>query len=269
MAAQPGSRSSSERYLFDNAAPETARRFAGLATVFDPGTFRVLAERGVTSGWRCLEVGVGGGTVAAWLGERVGPTGYVLATDINPRLAEELGRRPNIEVRRHDITVDALPEAAFDLIHARLVLIHLPTRDEALRRMASALKPGGWLVIEDFDSYATMTDPEYEGVLKARQAMFRTMERKGVDLQYGRKIATRMQASGLTEIGAEGRIFRWQGGSPGAGIHWANIQQMRESLLASGLVSEAELEADLARLNDPRCSFPSPVMWAAWGRRPI
>ena len=192
----------------------------------------------------------------------------MLATDIDPRFADEL-RRPNIEVRRHDITFDALPEAAFDLIHARLVLIHLPTRDAVLRRMVTALKSGGWVVIEDFDSYATMTDPEFEGVLKTRQAIFRVMESQGVDLRYGRKIATRMEANGLTEIGAEARIFRWQGGSPGAGIHWANLQQMRESLLASGLVNEAELEADLARLNDPGFSFPSSAMWAAWGRRSI
>ena len=266
MGVQPGPPPTDQEYILDNSAPETARRFTGLSTVFDPGTFRVLTERGVRSGWHCLEVGVGSGTVAAWLGERVGPSGHVLATDIDSRFADDL-RRPNIEVRRHDITVDALAEAAFDLIHARLVLIHLPTRDAVLRRMGSALKPGGWLVIEDYDSYATMTDPELEGELKARQAIFRVMESKGVDLRYGRKIAARMQEVGLTEIGAEGRIFRWQGGSPGAGIHWANIQQMRASLLASGLVSEAELEADLARLDDPRYSFPSPVMWAAWGRR--
>ena len=268
MSVQPGPAQTEQKYVLDNSAPETAQRFTGLSTVFDPGTFRGLAERGVTSGWRCLDVGAGSGTVALWLRECVGPTGYVLATDIDPRFAEEQ-RRPNIEVRRHEITVAALPEAAFDLIHARLVLIHLPARDDVLRRMVSALKPGGWLVIEDCDSYATMTDPEFEGVLKARQAMFRVMESRGVDLGYGRKVATRMQAHGLTEIGAEARMFRWQGGSPGAGIHWANIQQMRESLLASELVNEAELEADLARLNDPRFSFPSPAMWAAWGRRSI
>src|SRR5579864_2826416 len=124
MPAQPGSQPSSEQYVLDNAAPETARRFTGLSTVFDPGTFRILAERGVTPGWLCLEVGAGPGTVAAWLGERVGPTGYVLATDIDPRFAEEL-RRPNIEVRKRNITVDPLPEVAFDLVHSRLALFRV------------------------------------------------------------------------------------------------------------------------------------------------
>jgi SAM-dependent methyltransferase len=271
MGAQSGPLPTGPKYVLDNAAEETRRRFAGLTTVFDPGTFRLLAERGVTIGWRCLEIGAGSGTVAAWLGERVGPSGHVLATDINPRFAEE-GRAPNIEIRRHDATVDPLPEAAFDLIHARLVLIHLPTREAVLRKLISTAKPGGWLLIEDFDTRTIVPDASLDPAeedLKSRAGMFQVMENHGVDLQYGRRITGHMQAAGLSEIGAEARAFRWQGGSPGAGIDWANIQQMREAILATGLVNEAELEADLARLDDPKFAYPSPVMWAAWGRRKV
>jgi ubiquinone/menaquinone biosynthesis C-methylase UbiE len=173
MGVQPGPMPAGQKYVLDNAAEETRRRFEGLSKVFNPGTFRLLAERGVTSGWRCLEVGAGSGTVAAWLGERVGPSGYVLATDINPRFAEERGS-PNIEVRRHDVTADPLPEAAFDFMHARLVLIHLPTREAVLRKLISAVKPGGWPLIEDFDSYAIVPDAGLdpaEEVLKSREAM--------------------------------------------------------------------------------------------------
>ncbi|HZM84459.1 MAG TPA: class I SAM-dependent methyltransferase [Candidatus Limnocylindrales bacterium] len=41
--------------------------------------------------------------------------------------------------------------AAFDVIHARAVLTHLPERDEVLARLVAALRPGGWLLIEDVD----------------------------------------------------------------------------------------------------------------------
>ena len=116
-------------------------------------------------------------------------------------------------------------------------------------------------------SQIRISDPAEE-VLKSRVAKFRVMERNGVDLRYGRRIAGRLQVAGLIEIGAEARAFRWQGGSPGAGIDWANIRQMRDAILASGLVNEAELEVDLARLDDPTFAYPSPVMWAAWGRLP-
>jgi SAM-dependent methyltransferase len=270
MTAETSLPPKSEGYVFDNKAQEARRRFAGLSAVFDPGTFRLLIERGVAARWHCLEVGTGSGSVAAWIAECVGLSGYVLATDTDPRFAEEL-HRPNIEVRRHDITVDPLPGAAFDLVHARLVLIHLPMRDAVLTRMTAALKPGGWLLIEDFDARAMSADPNIdpaERVLKSREAMMRVMESKGVDLRCGRRIAAKMRGEGLVEIGAEARVFRWEGGSPGARIDSANLQQMRAPILASGLVNEAELEADLARLDDPQFAYPSPVMWASWGRRP-
>jgi SAM-dependent methyltransferase len=54
-----------------------------------------------------------------------------------------------LDVRQHDIVNDTLGQSAFDLIHARLVLEHLRERDEVLQKLVRALRPGGWLVIED------------------------------------------------------------------------------------------------------------------------
>src|SRR4051794_15139304 len=117
-------------------------RFAALSALFDSTTRRHLADRGVASGWHCLEVGGGSGSIATWLGERVGPTGRVTVTDVQTQLLEHV-TLPNVEVRCHDITRDWLPERTFDLIHARMVLMHLPPRDQVLPRLLAALKPGG------------------------------------------------------------------------------------------------------------------------------
>src|SRR5262245_52790165 len=139
-------------YIFDNAAEaETAQRFANLDALYNFRTFRFLETAGIEPGWRCLEVGGGSGSVAAWMADRVGPLGYVLVTDIDPRFIEGRQRNANVELRRHDIGTDPLPEQTFDLIHARLVLQHVPQRLEALARLVTALKPRGWLVIEEFD----------------------------------------------------------------------------------------------------------------------
>jgi SAM-dependent methyltransferase len=146
------------RYLLDNAAREAPIRFAQLSALFDPGTMRHLQERGVGPGWHCLEVGAGGGSIASWLADRVGPTGRVLATDIDPRFLEFLNF-PNLLVQRHNIATDPLPQGAFDLVHARLVLMHLPEREQALARMISALKPGGWLIDEEYDSCSLLPNP--------------------------------------------------------------------------------------------------------------
>jgi ubiquinone/menaquinone biosynthesis C-methylase UbiE len=134
-------------------------RFAALEKLFDAGTIQLLDERGVAGGWHCLEVGSGRGSIAAWLSERVGPTGRVIATDINTRFLDTL-QRPNLELRRHNIVTDPLPEDEFDLVHVRLVLMHLPERDAVLGRLINALKPGGWLIDEEFDSLSLRANPE-------------------------------------------------------------------------------------------------------------
>ena len=59
--------------------------------------------------------------------------------------------RPPVEVRRHDVGADEPPAEAFDLVHARLVLVHVTGRDRALRSMVECLRPGGWLLLEDAD----------------------------------------------------------------------------------------------------------------------
>src|SRR5882724_9938718 len=145
-------------YLLDNAGRETPARFNALTSLFDSGTIRHFENCGVGSGWQCLEIGGGGGSIASWLAARVGGMGRVVATDIDPRFLKALNH-PLVEVWQHNIVSDPLPEAAFDLVHARLVLIHVPQREEVLRRMIRALKPGGWLLSEEFDSASLIPDP--------------------------------------------------------------------------------------------------------------
>jgi SAM-dependent methyltransferase len=257
-------------YVFDNTAEEARVRFAALPTIFDPGTIRHLSALGVGPGWRCLEVGAGGGSIATWLAERVGPSGSVLATDVEPRFLEALNR-PNLEVRRHDITVDPLPEATFDLVHTRLVLLHLPERERALDRMVAALRPGGWLLAEEFDAMALPPDPELnpdEQPVEALWTMRRLMTERGVDLRFGRRLPGWLKARGLVEIEAEGRTFLWRGGSPGGQLDRSNVEQLRGALLEGGFIDEQELERDLARLDDPEVVWPSPILWAVVARRP-
>ena len=118
-------------YAFDNARAVQRERLAALAEVLDPGTVRHLEAIGVGPGWRCLEVGAGGGSIAAWLSERVGDDGAVVATDLDTTVLRELSR-PNLEIRVHDVLEDDLPEGAFDVVHLRLLLAWLSEPQRAL-----------------------------------------------------------------------------------------------------------------------------------------
>src|SRR5258708_27953222 len=114
-------------YILDTAGEPTGERFNSLETLYDSWTTRHLQSTGIGAGWQCWEVGGGGGSIAAWLAERCGPTGHVLVTDLDPRFLVESAAlaQPQIEIQRHDIGSDPLPVPSFDLIHARLLLIHV------------------------------------------------------------------------------------------------------------------------------------------------
>jgi SAM-dependent methyltransferase len=256
-------------YVFDTAGQEAAARFDALASMFDSQTMRHIEQRGIRQGWDCLEIGGGGGSIAAWLAGRVGPAGHVLATDIDTRFLETLNH-PNLEARRHDIVQDPLPEAAFDLVHERLLLMHLPEPRKALEKIVAALRPGGWLVVEEFDTVSAPPDPEInpgEVKLKTTLALRQVMHERGVKLSYGRLLCGELRAIGLADVESDGRVVMCQGGSAGASLVRANQEQLRSEILETGLVTEREFEMDLARLNEPEYLAPSPMMWSAWGRR--
>jgi ubiquinone/menaquinone biosynthesis C-methylase UbiE len=265
-------------YVFDNAGRQAGRRFDSLETLYDPWTTRHLESTGIGPGWRCWEVGGGGGSIARWLAERVGPSGHVLVTDLDPRFLVASGAlvQPQVEIRRHDVGVDPPPERQFDLVHARLVLIHVPARELALERMAAALRPGGWLVVDDFDT--TLIDIGYPAedagaaalVRKVYAAQNRLMAAHSgeASLTWGRSMFRCLQAQGLVDVSMEGSVLIRQGTTPGARLFEANFEQIRQEAVSAGLVTAEEIDQALALLRDPGFAVGAPVMFTAWGRRP-
>lgn len=264
------------QYIFDNAAPQAAQRFGSLSTLHDGATERYLEALGISEGWVCWEVGGGGGSIAAWLARRVGASGHVLVTDIDPRYLTALAALslPNIQVLRHDVAQDPFPAEPFDLIHARLVFVHIATAAEVLPRLARALKPGGWLLIEDYDNrFIARTfptaDPDaatfYERIYAAQTQL---LESHGAPAGWGRSLSRRFHEVGLVEVGMEGSLAVWPGRSARALLDRANLEQVRAEAIARGLLSDADFERVLALLDDPAFDLSSPTLFSAWGRRP-
>jgi len=257
-------------YVFANSSKEAQTRFASLSTIYDRGTIRHLEDLGVGRGWHCLEIGGGSGTIAKWLADRVGSTGHVLTTDLDTRFLEHF-KRSNLKVCRHNVGTDPLPESTFDLIHTRLVLMHVPERDAALAKMISSLKRGGWLLSEEYDSCSMLPDPvanPHETILASHRAMQRLLEDNGVNRRYGRLLSGLLQARGLSSVGAEGQLFLWQGGSVGIALMRANLEQLRETMIERSYITQQEFDEDLARLDDPDLLMPSSILWSVWGQRP-
>lgn len=260
------------RYVFDNAVTaETGLRFAGLDATYDPSTTRYLSGVGVTEGWACWEVGAGSGSVARWLAERVGPTGSVLATDIDPRFIPS-SQLAQLEVVRHDVTADPIPEARYDLIHSRLVLSHLPQRRDVLARLARALRPGGWLVIEDFcQAFERGTGPADPSEVKYRNVHLALGDFLAGFNQdqpnYAAKLPQLLVSLGLTGVGGEARVVIGRGGSAAARVVEAGLRQVGEQMIAAGMVDRPALDEAIVYLATPSSIVPMPTMVSAWGQQ--
>lgn len=261
-----------EEYTLDNTWHQARRRLALLEAWLDPGTIRHLETLGVGEGWHCLEVGGGGGSIVEWLCRRVGADGHVFATDISTRFLDALDL-PNLEVRRHDIVQDDLPEGAFDLVHARLVLTHLAERDKALRRMVKALKPGGWLLVEEMDCLTWIPDPTGAPAAvalfrKGVRAIEQIMSAAGVDLHYGRRLFGEVRTHELIDLTAEGRVLIVHGGTPNAQeLRLTAEQLLSRDSTSAGLLSEQERSDYLALLELPDFVWMGQMIMAVWGRR--
>jgi SAM-dependent methyltransferase len=251
-------------YLFDQAWTQEKRRLDALARVYDPETFSHLQRLGVAAGTRCLEVGAGSGTVAQWMYERVSPGGAVVATDLDPRFLEQIAT-DGLEVRRHDIAADPIERAAFDVVHARTVLQHVPERDRALRAMVSALRPGGRLLIEDIISAQGAAFPALPAWPRVLRALEHGLRSRGADPDYGLQLPHALAAVGLQDVDAAAHVALLRSGTPDVEFVILTIEQVGPRLIEHGVVEAAEVAALLDALRAPGTLLAAATMISAWG----
>src|SRR6516162_843776 len=112
-------------------------RLALMSALLDPIERAHIERLQVGCGWRCLELGAGNGSIAKILAGIAGPTGHVVASDIDLSFMADL-QAPGL-----DVLEDGIEPASYDFVTARALLHHLPERKAALQRMVDAVKPGG------------------------------------------------------------------------------------------------------------------------------
>jgi SAM-dependent methyltransferase len=205
--------------------------------------------------------------VATWLCEQVGPTGRVVATDINIQLLKDI-KLANFEAITHDIGVDRIPEGGFDFVHTRWLLHHLPEPELAIRRMIDALRPGGWLLLEDVDFFPvhTSTSQVYVDFMVALTGNI--VRASGRDCFWARALPALVAGMGLRQVAGEGDFAVVQGGSPVAEFFSLSAEQMREQIIESGALSAERLDEALALLNSPDFWAFAGGGVAMWGQRP-
>ena len=181
-------------YVLPHSIPQEDERLTLMSRMLDPQMFFRLEQLGVAPGWSCLEVGAGNGSVSHWLAQKVGPTGHVVASDIDTRFLDRLAL-PNLEVRRLDVTRDPLGDG-YDLVCARALLHHIPQRIDVLGRLFEAVRPGGVILIEEPDFHPALATDSlalrgfWEGFLA-------WAANQGIDYFVGRRIAALLAGHGV------------------------------------------------------------------------
>ncbi len=263
-----------ERPQFGSGEEEDAvlNRLRLLEKIYDPVSIRHLETIGIAKGWKCLEVGAGAGSIAQWLSIQAGPGGNIVATDLNPRFLQKMSI-PQVEIRRHDIMNDPLESDHYDVVHCRTLLMWLREPEKALRRMADAVRPGGWLVVEESDYgsilSADATNPSATGFCSTWRAGIDFLRKKGIaDPYFGRRLRSLIEGLGFTGVMQEGWSRMVRGGEPMARFDEAAMQMGARPMMAAGLLIQEQFEGMQKFFHDPGFEYPGLTMFSAWGRKP-
>ncbi|KAJ6584518.1 hypothetical protein B0H19DRAFT_926677, partial [Mycena capillaripes] len=131
-----------------------------------------------TSPAKILELGCGSG---AWSVSLSNPNGFVRVE--NACLGPSM-----LPMTFPDVEVDfPFEQATFDVVHARLLFIHVPHATGVIECVENLVRPGGWLVLEDLDLSSTIegAGPGVKGFIIRWN---RILEERGADGDIGKKM---------------------------------------------------------------------------------
>ncbi|MGF1473227.1 MAG: class I SAM-dependent methyltransferase, partial [Rubrobacteraceae bacterium] len=237
-------------YILDDASALEYKRLDLMSKILDPWTRGYLSALGVGEGWQCLELGGGNGSISEWLCDEVGVSGSVTVIDINPVLLELIPAH-NLTVQQMDLRTGELPQNAYDLVTCRAMLHHMPEETPALlARMAAAVKPGGWLFVQEPDLHLGKTaEPETWATLC--ETLIEWGHDQGVDWLIGRRLPGMVSALGLGHPRATTDVLNIRGGQRAALWCQLFLYEAREQVIGSGKIAAETYDAASALLDDP------------------
>ena len=245
-----------DRYIFEGT-PDAAEleRLRMLEAVFDDKSQQWLRLAGPLLSRRCLEVGAGAGSIAAWLASETGANGEVVALDANTRFLRGLPQ--GVRVVEGALGVVALPPRAFDLVHARYVLIHNTNGEAMVDAMLQSLKPGGALIIEepDFSAASAFTGPSSlrHAFDKVTRAIAETFSARGMDHAFGAALPQLVVERAAKLVAMEYDCPVVDGGTPLAEMMRLSALSLRDKYVATGLATAADIDGYAEFAQTPGC----------------
>ena len=238
---------SSPKYVLEGNSTEL-ERVRLQARVWEPAAERLLEAIGVAKGWRCADLGCGPVGIVSSLSRRVGDSGHVIGTDIDPKaiehlrgLASELGLT-NVEFLQDDAYDSKLAQESFDLVHVRYVFSPVGRHEELMRSLVALTRPGGIIVAEETDTTSWRCIPGSEDWSAAVDLIRRTFLARGGDFDSGQKTYALFRSAGLKDVQARAELLCPGPEDPYRRIPILFLSAMREFILKRGLATAEELD---------------------------
>ncbi|SFL33383.1 Methyltransferase domain-containing protein [Gracilibacillus orientalis] len=260
--------------IFSQDHEDESDRLKSISETFDHVSFTYLKTRGLIEGGRYLDVGAGNGSIAKWLAEQPElRNGEVVAVDrdIRELQTQSLSQRyENLRIAEYDVTQneEGYPFGMFDMIHARLVLMHLRNRAEVLKKLTSWVKPGGWIILSDSLDLTTQNS-NHEPYRKLMSVMWpKLKEVIGSDIEWAPTVPQRLRDTGFHNIGMEAYLPSLDNQSPSS-VFWKKTwYQFRDELLKDPSINMDTLKRAEEILSNKDFTELSPGILTVWGKRP-
>lgn len=259
------------------AGAEELERLELQAGVWEPEADAMLERIGVAPGWSCADLGCGAVGILGPLYRRTGQLGRVIGLDADCSLlnaARAYVQREglsNIELVEGDVGATGLPQASFDLVHARFLLPHVESPEGVLREMIALAKPGGTIALQENDHSSWNFHPPCPAWSRLLSLLEQTFALKG-DINIGRRTFHMLKSAGLEDVQVRAAVLALQDCHPYMRMPLIGARAMRGRLIASGLTDEKEFEeltqAVEQAANDPDRVQVTFTLIQAWGRKP-
>jgi SAM-dependent methyltransferase len=252
-----------------------AHRLGVLHQVYGPGTRNLLRRAGLAPGMHVADLGCGVGTVTREIAGLVGTSGRVVGIDVSreqlAQASERLGGPgfTHVSFVEASATSTTLPDASFDLIYCRFLLLHLVEPHEALREMHRLLVPGGIIVCEDGDLTSAGSEPT--SALEMFAELFgRLGPTRRVDYTIGRRLYHVVREAGFAspEITFNQPVFA---SGNRKRLLELSVAEAAEAFVQAGLISAEALDAALIAMRraneDENILALMPRMAQVWARK--
>ncbi len=258
-------------YLFGSTLSE-GERLRSQAKRLEEYSCWLLDQLDLQPGMSAVDLGCGPIGILNLLAERVGAEGKVVGIDCS-QLMLDLAQQSltalgfaNVQFVQAAAQATGLPAAAFDIVHARLLLDTTPEPTQMLAELTRLVRPGGIVAVHEVDFVSWLCEPPHPAWERLRTLFCQVWNG---DTGLGRRLPRLLRAQGLDAVACKvhcgPQLVRTILPDFIAG-------PLRAPILSQKLLPEAELEALLQEiqhhLHDPETFVISPLHVQAWGRKP-